>query len=223
MAEETSSGLATAVQLALRAEAAAATEDEDEEEPVLDLLGLPNLDAAPKRANLARAGKGRPPGARNHRTQFWSDYIPRRYGSPLEVLAQVMRSPTADLARELGCSKLDAFGEKRKAAEALAPYLHPKLSSVAIYPPGHPLSDVPSTLIIAGQEDFQDITVVEDTVNGDSRRSTLSVAEQEPQGSVASGGDLNLVTDATIAQALDTLLTLARDPQIRQRMRELLE
>jgi hypothetical protein len=144
----------------------------------------------------------------------------------LEVLAQVMRAPTADLARELGCSKLDAFGEKRKAAEALAPYLHPKLSSVAIYPPGHPLSDIPSTLIIAGQEDFQDITVVEDTVNGDSpeaRRSTLSVAEQEPQGSAASGGDLNQVTDAMIAQALDTLLMLARDPQIRQRMREMLE
>ena len=224
MAEETSSGLATAVQLALRAEAAAATEDDDEEEPVLDLLGLPNLEAAPKRANLARAGKGRPPGARNHRTQFWSDYIPRRYGSPLEVLAQVMRSPTADLARELGCSKLDAFGEKRKAAEALAPYLHPKLSSVAIYPPGHPLSGVPSTLIIAGQEDFQDITgAVEDTVDVDhseARLSTLSVAEQEPAAS-ASGGDQ--VTDATIAQALDTLLTLARDPQIRQRMRELLE
>jgi len=226
MAEETSSGLATAVQLALRAEAAAATEDDDEEEPVLDLLGLPNLEAAPKRANLARAGKGRPPGARNHRTQFWSDYIPRRYGSPLEVLAQVMRAPTADLARELGCSKLDAFGEKRKAAEALAPYLHPKLSSVAIYPPGHPLSGVPSTLIIAGQEDFQDITgAVEDTVDVDhseARLSTLSVAEQEPAAS-ASGGDRNQVTDATIAQALDTLLTLARDPQIRQRMRELLE
>jgi hypothetical protein len=237
MAEESSSGLSSAVQLALTAEVAAAPEIEDEG-PVLDLLGLPNLDAAPKRANLARAGKGRPPGARNHTTQFWLDHITRRYGSPLEVLAQVMRAPTTDLARELGCSKLDAFGEKRKAAEALAPYLHPKLSSVAIYPPGHPHSGVPSTLIIAGQEDFQDITedavVVEDALteplcggestadSPDRRRTTLSLAEQEPESS-ASGGDPNQVTDATIAQALDTLLTLARDPQIRQRMCEMLK
>jgi len=65
----------------------------------------------------------------------------------LEVLAQAARAPIVELARELGCSKLEAFSEKRKAAEALAPYLHPKLSSVAIYPPGHPLSGVPSTLI----------------------------------------------------------------------------
>ena len=103
MAEESSSGLITAVRLALRSEAA--QEVEDEQEPALDLLGLPNLDAAPKRANLARAGKGRPPGARNHSTQFWQDFISRRYGSPLEVLAQIMRSPTADLAKELGCAR----------------------------------------------------------------------------------------------------------------------
>ena len=75
MAEEPPSGLTTAVQLALTAEAA--QQVEDEHEPALDLLGLPNLDAAPKRANLARAGKGRPPGSRNHSTQFWCDFISR--------------------------------------------------------------------------------------------------------------------------------------------------
>jgi len=78
---------------------------------------------------------------------LWLEHITRKYGSPLEVLAQAARAPIVELARELGCSKLEAFSEKRKAAEALAPYLHPKLSSVAIYPPGHPLSGVPSTLI----------------------------------------------------------------------------
>jgi len=234
MAENSSNGLSTAVQLALAAEAAR-QQIEDDDEPVLDLLGLPNLDVAPKRANLARAGKGRPPGSRNHTTNFWLEHITRKYGSPLEVLAQAARAPIVELARELGCSKLEAFSEKRKAAEALAPYLHPKLSSVAIYPPGHPLSGVPSTLMIAGQGDFRDITdaaMVEDTDGVDlpetrrSTRSTLSVAEPEAAGepqSPAASSEPNQVPDATIAQALDTLLTLARDPEIRRRMREMLE
>jgi len=129
----------------------------------------------------------------------------------LEVLAQAARAPIVELARELGCSKLEAFSEKRKAAEALAPYLHPKLSSVAIYPPGHPLSGVPSTLMIAGQGDFRDITdaaMVEDTDGVDlpetrrSTRSTLSVAEPEAAGepqSPAASSEPNQVPDATIA------------------------
>src|SRR6516162_9734003 len=115
MADEPPSGLTTAVRLALTAEAAAEVEDD---EPVYDLLGFATSEA-PKRANLARAGKGRPPGARNHTTQFWLDYISRKYGSPLEVLGQMMRMPIADLARELNCSKLDAFTEKRRCAEAI--------------------------------------------------------------------------------------------------------
>jgi hypothetical protein len=53
MAEESSSGLTTAVQLALRAEAAPEVEDD---EPVYDLLGFQTSEA-PKRANLARAGR----------------------------------------------------------------------------------------------------------------------------------------------------------------------
>ena len=151
MAEDSSSGLSTAVQLALSAEAVPAPEVEDEE-PVLDLLGLPSLEAMPKRANLARAGKGRPPGVRNHSTQYWLEYITRKYGSPLEILAQMSRAPIADLARELGCSKLDAFGEKRKAAEALAPYLHAKLSSVTVYPAGDPRGGIASELILESKD-----------------------------------------------------------------------
>jgi hypothetical protein len=222
MADKPPSGLTTAVELALRAEAAAAQEVEEEEEPVLDLLGLQNLDAAPKRANLARAGKGRPPGARNHSTQFWCDYISRKYGSPLEVLAQMMRMPIVDLARELNCSKLDAFTEKRKAAEALAPYMHPKLSSVAIYPPGDVRGGIPSTLIL----DTQDFDVVEDAaivetapVADDTERpraSTLSLAEQEPVAATVE----TQVEDAIVSEALDALIRLARsDPRYAEEIR----
>jgi len=230
MAEESSSGLTTAVQLALRAEAAQEVEDD---EPVYDLLGFQTSEA-PKRANLARAGKGRPPGSRNHTTQFWLDYISRKYGSPLEVLGQMMRMPICDLTRELSCSKLDAYTEKRRAAEALAPYLHSKLSSVAIYPPGDIRGGIASRLILVGQ-DFEDISAaaivenadVDTTIDAADRpRTTLSLAEQEPAAAEASSGEPkaeNQVSDATIAQALDTLLTLARDPEIRRRMRKMLE
>ena len=230
MAEESSSGLTTAVQLALRAEAAQEVEDD---EPVYDLLGFQTSEV-PKRANLARAGMGRPPGSRNHTTQFWLDYISRKYGSPLEVLGQMMRMPIDDLARELSCSKLDAFTEKRRAAEALAPYLHPKLSSVAIYPPGDIRGGIASRLILESQ-DFDDISAaaivenadVDTTIDAADRpRTTLSLAEQEPAAAEASGSEPkveNQISDATIAQALDTLLTLARDPEIRRRMRKMLE
>jgi hypothetical protein len=230
MAEESSSGLTTAVQLALRAAAAQEVEDD---EPVYDLLGFQTSEV-PKRANLARAGMGRPPGSRNHTTQFWLDYISRKYGSPLEVLGQMMRMPIDDLARELSCSKLDAYTEKRRAAEALAPYLHPKLSSVAIYPPGDIRGGIASRLILESQ-DFDDISAAAIVENADGDTTidavnrpctTLSLAEQEPAAAEASGGEAkveNQVSDATIAQALDTLLTLARDPKIRRRMREMLE
>ena len=230
MAEESSSGLTTAVQLALRAEAAQEVEDD---EPVYDLLGFQTSEA-PKRAILARAGKGRPPGSRNHTTQFWLDYISRKYGSPLEVLGQMMRMPICDLTRELSCSKLDAYTEKRRAAEALAPYLHSKLSSVAIYPPGDIRGGIASRLIVVGQ-DFEDISAAAIAENADvdtpidaadRPRTTLSLAEQEPAAAEASGSEPkveNQISDATIAQALDTLLTLARDPEIRRRMRKMLE
>ena len=228
MAEESPSGLTTAVQLALTAEAVQQVEDE---KPVYDLLGFATSEA-PKRANLARAGKGRPPGARNHNTQFWCDYISRKYGSPLEVLGQMMRMPIVDLARELNCSKLEAFTEKRRAAEALAPYLHPKLSSVAIYPPGDVRGGIASPLILESQDfDVVDSGVIVETAPAADdqvaaerpRASTLSISEQEPAAATDTQSVEDPVSDATVAKALDTLLILARDPEIRRRMREMLE
>jgi hypothetical protein len=233
VAEESSSGLTTAVQLALRAEAA--QEVEDEHKPDYDLLGFATSETS-KRGNLERAGKGRPPGARNHSTQFWQNYISRKYGSPLEVLGQMMRMPITDLARELNCSKFDAFTEKRRAAEALAPYMHPKLSSVAIFPPGDPRGGISTSLIVDSQ-DFdvvEDAAIVETAPAADAadqpRASTLSLTEQEPAAApdtektdLSKPGDAPAISEATLAKALDTLLILARDPEIRRRMREMLE
>jgi hypothetical protein len=57
------------------------------------------------------------------------------------------------------------------------------------------------------------------------------LAEQEPaaadtaaeQNGLVQTGDAPATGEATVAKALDTLLTLARDPEIRRRMREMLE
>lgn len=92
----------------------------------LDLLGLP-LSVAGIEAVAAigqRRGPGRPLGSRNKRTVDWTDFLLSRYGSPLEVLAQIATRSVAELQRQLRCSALEAFQEKRHAAVALLPYLH---------------------------------------------------------------------------------------------------
>ena len=57
--------LMTPTRLAL---AAQQPEDPKDEEPTLDLLGLPEIR---KNANLSRAGRDRPPEARNRTTREW--------------------------------------------------------------------------------------------------------------------------------------------------------
>ncbi|WP_022729764.1 hypothetical protein [Fodinicurvata sediminis] len=74
-----------------------------------------------------RRGPGRPPGAKNRRTEAWTEYLLSQYRSPLVVLAETYSRPVADLARELGCKKEDAFRHQIQAAKELAPYVHQKL------------------------------------------------------------------------------------------------
>jgi hypothetical protein len=81
---------------------------------------------AVSRGSLAR-GVGRPPGSKNRRTQEMADYILSRYTSPLIALAETYARPVQDLAKELGCDKLEAFKLQLVAAKELAPYLHQKL------------------------------------------------------------------------------------------------
>jgi hypothetical protein len=56
-----------------------------------------------------------------------ADYILSRYTSPLIALAETYARPVQDLAKELGCDKLEAFKLQLVAAKELAPYLHQKL------------------------------------------------------------------------------------------------
>lgn len=196
------SGVKTATQLILLEQKTAAgdTENEEDEAPELDLLGLPRLKAG-QRANLTRAGRGRPPGARNHSTEAWREHITRRYGSPLEVLAQMSRAPVEELARELHCSRLDAFVQKRHAAEALAGYIHPKLTAVSLRPS-------PTTLQIKGElaylVDLDPGKAVVDVTPASEPASEDVVAAE----TVEAGENVA----AVVTDALEALLALAADP-----------
>lgn len=70
---------------------------------------------------------GRQPGARNRKTREWVEFLQRRYQSPLVMLAETYSRPVDELARELGCTKLEAFDRQVEAAKHLAPYMHQKL------------------------------------------------------------------------------------------------
>ncbi|HEY1433466.1 MAG TPA: hypothetical protein VGF39_17820 [Stellaceae bacterium] len=179
----------------------------EEDEPVEDLLGLDRTAAQVREraAGLTNAGRGRPPGSRNRTTEHWRQYLTKRYGSPLEILAQMAVAPIDELARELHCSRLDAAREKRHAAEALAPYLHPRLQSLEVYPAGDPrggfLNATP--LVLVEQEP---IDVAAETVE------TVATAAGDLEGA------------ERVEDALDRLLERARsDPGIARRIRAALE
>jgi hypothetical protein len=152
-----------------------------------DLLGLPTVAAKREVAVFANnAGKGRPRGIRNHKTEQWLDYLTRRYASPLEVLAQIANAPVDALAAELHCSRLEALREKRHAAEALAPFLHSKLATLELRPPGDPLGGIASTLVLRPQDVAIDIT--EETARG-AFEKTAQARPEEPLCELDAFGD----------------------------------
>jgi hypothetical protein len=113
--------------------------DAPEEVQPPDLLGLPQTAAArEKTAIRSNAGKGRPRGIHNHKTERWINYLLKRYPSPLEGAVQLANAPIAELAQELRCSPLDAAKLKVQAMAASIPYLHQRLASVELKPAGSP-------------------------------------------------------------------------------------
>ena len=51
--------------------------------------------------DVATRGRGRPPGAKNKRTQEWVDHVLSRYPSPLIALSKIAFRPLGDLGDEL--------------------------------------------------------------------------------------------------------------------------
>lgn len=91
----------------------------------LALLPLP-LDKGSEETEIDARGRGRPKGAKNKRTEAWTEFLLSNYRSPLEALAQIVAKPVVTLSKELNCSRIDAFKLQIQAAKELAPYLHQK-------------------------------------------------------------------------------------------------
>ncbi|CAB4127989.1 hypothetical protein UFOVP99_2 [uncultured Caudovirales phage] len=88
-----------------------------------------------------RIGGGRPAGSVARATAAMRDVLLRRYPSPLIGLAEIAARPVEQLARELGCTRLEAFQEQRRALESLAPYMHSKMP-IAVQSDGAPMVGV---------------------------------------------------------------------------------
>jgi hypothetical protein len=90
--------------------------------PVMAQEPMAEAEAAPDRA-----------GAWKRDTRAWKEFLLRRYRSPLVGLAEVAARPVAQLANELGCTRLEAFRVQMDALKELAPYLHQKMpTAVAV-------------------------------------------------------------------------------------------
>lgn len=126
MAGDPGDGLRAAVELALDAAAEPVAAEQLPLLPAEDLAALPDDEMQRRRQLAAPRGPGRPKGSSNRKTLAMRDWILSRYRSPLEVLAETYSRPVADLALELGCSRIEAFDRQQRAAIELAPYLHGK-------------------------------------------------------------------------------------------------
>lgn len=148
MADDHTSGLASAVAAAVDAAGPARLPLADVE--TLDLFTDPARAAAdPREAarQALEAGRrsGRPRGSSNKRTAKWRDYLTSRYAHPLEVLASTISRTPAELAAELGCTRLEAFQLQQRAAAELAPYMESKMPTLA-----HVAMDSGLTILMPG-------------------------------------------------------------------------
>ncbi len=95
------------------------------EEDEAEQLGLfaPPVTEEGRRRQLVKRGPGRPPGARNKRTERTVQFLLARHRDPREVLLEIAGTQVEDLAALLGCTLLEALQERRLAAVAVLPYV----------------------------------------------------------------------------------------------------
>jgi len=104
-------------------------------------VGLPLGPAGDALEPIEPPRPGRQAGSVARHTAQWRDRMLAKYRSPLIVLAETYSRPTDELARDLGCSRADAFALQMKAADQLAPYLHSKMPT-AVQLEGAPMVGV---------------------------------------------------------------------------------
>lgn len=144
----------------------------------LEMLGLPPDDDEVRKKLRPYAGRGRPPGAKNRRTTEMADYLLKRYGSPLEPLAQIYATPTDVLAKALGCTKLEALQERRLAAIAVKRHVH---SEMPVAVNVNERREIHLT-IVDGLPDARGIGLVDDLVESVDPKLIDAVAKK-PEGS----------------------------------------
>jgi hypothetical protein len=84
----------------------------------------------PERAKaLRQRGAGRPPGALNRRTQTFRDFVLRCAGGqhPVVGIIEAYNRSVHDLARELGCTPLEAFKAQMDGRRVVLEYVEGKM------------------------------------------------------------------------------------------------
>lgn len=80
---------------------------------------------------------GRPAGSVSKITAEFRRFFLSHYQHPAMVLAEIYSRPVEELAKTLGCTKLEAFREQRAAADACLPYMASKMP-IAVQADGMP-------------------------------------------------------------------------------------
>jgi len=104
--------------------------DDDEEQ--LGLFSEPVTEAGKAKMVAYRRGPGRPPGARNKRTEATVAHLLQRYRDPRAVAMERIQMHPADLAAILGCTVYEASQEQRLYIAIVAPYLHARITPEVI-------------------------------------------------------------------------------------------
>lgn len=100
----------------------------DDEERQFGLFAEPQTEAGRAKMVTYRRGPGRPPGARNKRTERTVAFLLSRHRDPREVLIEIAEANVGDLAALLGCSVFEAAQEKRLAAIGVLPYVAARIT-----------------------------------------------------------------------------------------------
>lgn len=85
---------------------------------------------------VSGAKGGRPPGARNRRSEEWCRWLLTRFRSPLIGMAELASADPIELATLLRCPPLEAARLMLQAQTSLAPYLHERRPQALELPNG---------------------------------------------------------------------------------------
>src|SRR5438046_820493 len=99
----------------------------DDDEQQLGLFSEPVTDAGRAKLVGYRRGPGRPPGARNKRTEATVAHLLQRYRDPRAVALERIQMHPADLAAVLGCTIYEASQEQRLYIAVIAPFMHARI------------------------------------------------------------------------------------------------